>query len=76
MKPYKHRKLEESPDCADIKCEGRRSRVGSPPGKSGECRSNFKRGKLKKVRRHLKRADKQQEREAMCREHSGYIVRL
>lgn len=58
MKPYKHKKLTDSPDIADIKSEGRASHVGKFAGKGGDFRPYCAPVAKAKTRRNLKRADK------------------
>jgi len=54
MRPYMHLRLEQFPDVADLKAEGRKTRVGRLDG-----RSMFRRVSTKHAnRRRLKRIDR------------------
>lgn len=57
MRPYRNIRLTDGPDIVDIKVEGRKSRVGKFPGKSGDCRPYCRSAHKKKVRRVLKHRD-------------------
>ena len=64
MRPYQTRKLEEFPDCGDIRAEGRKSAVGRLRGKGGYYRASINAKSKRETRRYLKRADKARIRRA------------
>lgn len=55
MQPYANRRLTESPDVADIRCEGRATHVGRAGSQHGYIRKSATKAA---TRRHLKRADR------------------
>jgi hypothetical protein len=58
MKPYQTKKLEQFPDCGDIRDEGRKSVVGRLRGPGGDYRASINSKSKRATRRALKRADK------------------
>lgn len=58
MRPYKHKRLEDCPDVADLKNEARKTAEGKLRGKGGDYRAYRNTKARKQIRRSLKRADK------------------
>lgn len=66
MKPYLHKRLTEAPDVADIRSEGRASRVGKLDGHQ-YCQPTSK----AKARRTLKRRDRAAAQRQLREDESG-----
>jgi hypothetical protein len=62
MRPYRHQRLEEYPDVADLKNEARKTGAGKLRGKGGDYRAYRDTKGRKQLRRSLKRADKAKDR--------------